>query len=124
MSSGRILLLLLAALAGTGCATVFAKKSMMAPMSSDPSGAEVFVDGHRVGQTPITIELSHRREHVIGFRKAGYKEATCTIGRSVGAVWIVLDVVFGLVPVIIDAATGSWYGSKPKVCNVTLPSGR
>lgn len=124
MASRMISLVLLAALAGTGCATVFAHKTMMAPMSSDPPGAEVFVDGHRVGQTPMTIELSHRREHVVTFRKAGYKEATCSIGRSVGAVWVVLDVVFGLVPVIIDAATGSWYGSNPTVCSVTLPSGR
>jgi hypothetical protein len=72
----------------------------------------------------MTEELSHRREHVVTFRKAGYKETSCNIGRSVGAVWIVLDVVFGLVPVIIDAATGSWYGSKTKLCSVTLPSGR
>ena len=122
MSMRRMSLLLLFALAGSACATLFASKNTMAPMSSDPPGAEVFVDGHRVGQTPMTLELSHKSEHVITFRKAGYKEATCTIGRSVGAGWIVLDVIGGLIPVIIDAATGSWYGSNPKLCSVNLPS--
>jgi len=124
MTSKTLSPLLLTCLAGSGCATLFAHKTVMAPLSTDPPGAEVFVDGHRVGQTPMTFELSQRREHVITFRKAGYKEATCTIARSVGAGWVILDVLGGLVPVIIDAATGSWYGSNPKACNVNLPSGR
>jgi hypothetical protein len=31
-----------------------------------------------------------------------------TINHSVGAGWIILDVLGGFVPLIIDAATGSW----------------
>ena len=119
-----LIALAFASLAASSCATLFASKSTMAPLSSDPPGAEVFVDGHRVGQTPMTYELTHRREHVITFRKAGYKEASCAIARSVGAVWVVLDVVAGLVPVIIDAATGSWDNTRPNACNVNLTSGR
>jgi len=72
----------------------------------------------------MTLEVIQRRDHVVTFRKAGYKEASCTIARSVGAVWVVLDVLTGLVPVIVDATTGSWYRSKTKACTVTLPSGR
>ena len=124
MASRTWSLLAFASLAGSGCATLFAHKTTTAPLSSDPPGAEVFVDGHRVGQTPMMFEWSNRREHIVTFRKAGYKEATCTVARSVGAGWVVLDVVAGLVPVIIDAATGSWYGTRPKACSVNLPSGR
>src|SRR5437899_1435331 len=120
--TSKPLSLLLACLAGSGCATLFAHKTMMAPLSSDPPGAEVFVDGHRVGQTPMTYELNHRQDHVITFRKAGYKEASCMIARSVGVGWVVLDVIGGLIPVIIDAATGAWYTSNPKACSVNLPS--
>ncbi len=122
MTSRTVALLAFASLAGSGCALLFGSKTTNAPMNSDPPGAEVFVDGHRVGQTPMTFELNHRQDHVITFRKAGYKEASCTIARSVGVGWVVLDVIGGLIPVIIDAATGAWYSSSPKACSVNLPS--
>ena len=32
-----------------------------------------------------------------------------TVSKKVGAGYVVLDVLGGLLPVIIDAATGSWY---------------
>lgn len=114
----------LAALGSYGCATLFASKSSSIPMNSEPTGAEVFVDGNRVGQSPTTIELDHKRDHTVTFRKAGYKEVNCTVTRSVGAGWVILDVLGGLLPVVIDAATGAWYNIKPKTCNVNLPSGQ
>jgi hypothetical protein len=42
------------------------------------------------------------------------------ITNHVGVGWIVLDVIFGLVPVIVDAATGSWYELDQKIVNALL----
>ena len=28
---------------------------------------------------------------------------------AVGGVWIVLDILGGVIPIVIDAATGNWY---------------
>lgn len=105
----------------SGCGTLFNSGQEDVAMSSEPNEAEVFVDGSRVGQTPVTLELDNQATHTVTFRKEGYQEATCQIGTSVGAGYVVLDVLGGLVPVIIDAATGKWKSMDKGSCNVTLP---
>ena len=102
------------------CATLFKSKKTSISLSSTPSGAEVYVDGSRVGQTPVILELANKKEHIVVFRKEGFAETTCRIDNSVGGGWVVLDVLGGLIPVIIDAATGAWYNLDPKACNVNL----
>ena len=41
-------------------------------------------------------------------RKEGYYDRTEQVTRFVGFGWIVLDILTGLVPLIIDMATGDW----------------
>lgn len=122
MSFTRVVsVLVLAAFGTAGCGLLFNSKTRAVSMASEPSGADVYVDGARVGTTPMAFELNIKTDHVIAFRMDGHKEVSCTIDRSVGAGWVVLDILGGLIPLIIDAATGSWYGLGPKVCNVTMP---
>jgi len=104
-----------------GCATLFAHKTTAVSMNSNPTGAEVWIDGNRAGTTPVTIDLDHKSEHVVVFIKEGYEEVSCRLNRKVGAGWVVLDVLGGLFPIVIDAATGSWHSLDADVCNVTLP---
>lgn len=115
------MLMLLPALAG--CATLLARKTTPVSMNSNPTGAEVWIDGNRAGTTPVTVTLDHRQEHVVVFTKDGYAESSCRLNRKVGAGWVVLDVVLGLIPVIVDAATGAWQSLDSDVCNVQLTPG-
>ena len=41
-------------------------------------------------------------------RRPGYEAKRQTLNHAVGAGWIILDVPGGFVPLIIDAASGSW----------------
>ena len=54
------------------------------------------------------------------FKKEGFKEKTILVNSKVGAVWVILDILGGLVPVIIDAATGAWFEFDPDMVTVTL----
>ena len=89
-------------------------------MNSNPNGAEVFVNGNRVGTTPMSIDLSKSQSQQVVFRLSGRGDVTCILNRKVGAGWVVLDVLAGLVPVIIDAGTGSWYSFDKNACNATF----
>lgn len=111
-------LILLAA----GCGTLFNSSTKGIAMSSTPDKAEVFVDGNRMGTTPLTLELDNQENHAIVFKKEGYKDVTCDIKTKVGAGYVVLDILGGLIPVVIDAATGEWESLGKETCNVTLPS--
>lgn len=92
-------------------------------MASDPHGAEVFLDGNRVGTTPMRLRVDNGKSQVVTFKKAGYKDVSCQLTSKTGAGWVVLDVLTGLVPIVIDAATGNWKQVKESGCSVTLTTG-
>lgn len=110
-----------AVIALSGCATLFSSKSKKIPLVSDPQGAEVFLNGNRVGVTPMNLKIDNGKSQTITFRKAGYKEVSCQLTAKTGAGWVILDVLAGLVPIIIDAATGDWSQVKESSCTVALP---
>jgi hypothetical protein len=116
----RALALAVVAVLSSGCAAVFGTKEKEFALHSEPAGAEVYVDGNRVGTTPAKVRLSNHREHTFVFRKEGYKETTCTMVRRTNAGWVILDILGGVVPVIIDAATGSWSQVKGSTCSGNL----
>lgn len=103
-----------------GCATIFKGTSEEVQFNSDPQRAEVYVDGVKMGQTPLTLKLESKKTYVIELRAEGFEPQTQTITNSVGAGWIVLDILAGLIPVIIDAATGAWYHLSTKNVNMVL----
>lgn len=78
------------------------------PVATTPAGADVFLDGNRLGTTPVKVQVERKKPHTLVFRKEGYKEASCILATSTGAGWVILDILTGLVPVVIDAVTGDW----------------
>ena len=119
MKFSRFLLTLplLAALAG--CASMFNNKTPSVDIESNPTQAAVYVNGNYVGETPVSVDLSIRREHTITFHKDGYQDRSYQVFRSVGFGWILLDLV-GLVPIIVDAATGDWFMLDTEHVNVIM----
>lgn len=90
----------------TGCATVFAPGPDRVPVTSKPPGANIFIDGALVGQTPSVIELDRRRSSgririeapgyhpVVMLRKKGFQ----------GWFWCNLC-FFNVIGFVIDLAT-------------------
>ena len=76
--------------------------------SADPEGAQVYINGSAMGTTSTQVRLEKNKDYTIEFRKEGYQSKTVFLNKGIGAGWLILDVVFGLVPVIVDAATGDW----------------
>ena len=111
---------LIASAALSNCATVFNDQEPLVDIGSQPAGADVYVDGDYVGTTPVQVELSVHREHRIVFRKEGFDDRTFRLSNEVGALWIVLDVVTGLIPLIVDAATGNWLELSDEAVDVVL----
>jgi hypothetical protein len=58
--------------------------------------------------------------YIIEFRGEGYEPVTRKLTNHIGIGWVILDVVTGLVPVLIDALTGSWYEFDQVYLNVIL----
>jgi hypothetical protein len=104
----------------SGCALLFKGDSARVTFNSNPQGASVLIDGNAIGLTPTEALLKTNRSYTITFRLAGQQERTYILNNRVGALWIVLDVLGGLFPLIIDAATGAWYEFDETNINVSL----
>ncbi len=89
-------------LAGSGCATMIKGSGEDVTFSTDPPGADVYVDGNLLGRTPMKARMSHD-PHTVEFRKEGYKAITmaATTSFSGHSLWLL---AYSL---IVDAVTGS-----------------
>ena len=102
------------------CATIFKGTTDEVSFSSDPSGAKVYINGSLLGTTPVQLELKSKNSYTIEFKKEGYEPRTVVLNNSVGAGWIILDVIFGIIPIVVDAATGSWFSLDQEHVNAVL----
>ena len=107
------------ALMDLGGGALFNSSGGKVSFNSNPSGEELVVDGVSLGHTPVTLNLEKKEKHTVVIKKNGM-EKTFVLNKKVGTGWIVLDVLGGLVPVVIDAATGSWYSLQPNEINAQL----
>ncbi len=103
-----------------GCASIFKGTSTNVDFSSDPYGAKVYVNGNLIGTTPVKLKLESKKTYNIEFKKEGFDTKTFTITNHVGAGWIILDILGGLIPVVVDAATGAWYDLDQDNINAIL----
>lgn len=79
-------------------------------LNSDPTGAKVTVNGSERGKTPITLSLKKGKEYTFEFTKDGYEKKIWHLTYSLGAGWLILDILCGLVGVLVDGLTGNWNG--------------
>lgn len=92
-----------------GCGALFNGGPATVNFTSTPVGAEVIVNGTPRGVTPVMLPLAKNQNHIVLFKMAGHSDFGVALDRQVSAGYVVLDVLGGLLPVVIDAATGSWY---------------
>lgn len=88
-------------------------------VGSHPSGAEVYVNGFKMGTTPVELNLKADKSYTIEYRKEGYQSITRSKHKSRGR----LDsprCTWGLIPVIVDAATGNWNKLDQDTVNAVL----
>jgi hypothetical protein len=104
----------------SGCATVFRGEHRKLSVNSEPESAQVYINGTYYGRTPLRIELRPNQPYTVEFRKVGFKTEVRQIKNEIGIGWVVLDVVCGLVPVLVDALTGAWYDLDQRYVNAIL----
>ncbi len=104
-----------------GCGLIFGGTSQKIRVSTEPSGATVSAKPD-IGTytTPVEISLERRTERTIYITKPGYTDANFRLQRGIRGEIVLLDIVFGLVPFVIDIVVGSWYRLSPSETEVTL----
>ena len=105
---------------GGGCASIVKGTTQPIPVSSDPTGADVKLDGNRVGQTPMTVEVKRKSDHLLTIEKTGYQPESVAITRNIGGAVFGNILAGGLVGWGVDAISGAQYNLTPATINLTL----
>lgn len=119
-----------AALALSGCASIVSGRTATVAIDSVPSNAQVVIHDKHGNQvitttTPASVELRRKdkfiwpAKYTATIDKPGYKTATVPIDSKINP-WIVGNVVVGgVIGLVVDNATGAAW--KPKVASIQQP---
>jgi uncharacterized protein YceK len=92
----------------SGCATIFSGSNSDITFNSEPQGAKLLINGANHGTTPVTVKLKKGVDYAIEFMKEGFENKSMRVSYGLGAHWLILDILSGLIGVIVDASTGNW----------------
>lgn len=103
-----------------GCATIVKGTTQAIPVSSEPTGARVSVDGSAHGTTPTTVTLSRKANHMVTIEKKGFQSESVAVTKSMSAAVAGNIIAGGLVGWGVDAVSGAQYNLNPSTINVRL----
>jgi len=111
-----------AALLLSACGAILHGSRQHIDVQSSPTGARVETSpATGTYTTPTTLDLERKYSYVLTFTSPGYNPATANLRSNVGTGTVIADVLLtGLIGVVVDGVTGSWYGLDPESLNVTL----
>jgi hypothetical protein len=106
----------------TGCGALLHGPRQDIDVQSSPAGAKVETSPASGSYTtPTRLSLERKNSYVLSFTAPGYAPATFNIRNGIGTGTVIADVLLtGLVGVVVDGLTGSWYGLSPENAQVTL----
>ena len=106
----------------SACGAILHGPRQMVEVQSSPAGAKVETSPPTgTYNTPATLDLERKNNYVLTFTAPGYNPATFNLHNNIGTGTVIADVLLtGLIGVVVDGITGSWYGLVPESVNVTL----
>jgi hypothetical protein len=122
MKTPTLVAILAAAWLVTGCGAVMhGSRQDIAVVSSVPGTTVQTSPSSTSVAAPGTLSLERKNNYVLTFSAPGYAPATVNVTNSIGTGTVIADVLLtGLVGVIVDGMTGSWYGLNPETASATL----
>ena len=91
----------------SGCATLFGGGPDTVTVTSRPPGAQIKVNGHYVGETPMALALDRDSPAHISLALDGYQTADFDLEKSFNT-WTILNLT-DFIGWIVDFAGGDWH---------------
>lgn len=103
-----------------GCATIMHGTKQQLGISSNPTSADVTIDGQIFGKTPLTAELSRKDNHLVKIELEGYLPYETNLTRKTSG-WVWGNILFGgLIGLAVDAISGGMYKLTPEQIQAEL----
>src|SRR5437764_14992757 len=100
------------AMLSTGCATIVTGSghTQTVRLNSEPQGATVFVDGNRIGLTPVAATLTRQDNHLVKMSMSGHEDQTVQIRSEFNGLIFGNFLFGGLAGFVIDLSSGAMEG--------------
>ncbi len=116
----HLALILICLRLSVGCGSTINGETEEIKISSNPTGAELWIDGVRIGSSPAEVTLKRRHDHLISLKKDGYKDITVKIESSTSE-WLFANVWVGFWPgCLLDIVTGGAYKLEPERVEIDM----
>ena len=106
------------------CATILGGQSNTLVFSEESlPKAEVYIDGELIGEAPGKIKVPKEKiQHgsILLIKAEGYEEKEYLMLRKQNAVYSVVDLILGGVPLAVDYTTGNIYRPVPRTFKYEL----
>lgn len=101
----------------SGCATIFSGTSQQIRVDSNIEGAEVYLNGQKIGETPLVTKIPREINAHLEVRSPGHVKQQLPL-KTVGTIglyagYIMMSVTVGTTSVLIDYGTGAAYEYQP-----------
>ena len=123
-------ILLSVAFLAQGCAygTIINGSRETIGITSNPSGADVSVNGQTIGKTPISTSLPRKQNAIIEFEHDGCQKAQVYVSSTASPLWVASIFPFFLwgllIGGVIDFSTGGTYYLDPDNPYVSMNCGK
>lgn len=109
-------------LTAPGCATIIQGEHQSVPFNTEPSGAQVIVDGIEMGETPTVLSLERGEDYEIVLALDGHQDVTVRLDKDFDFVPTIVGNIFswGLIGIAADVLTGAAYELEPEQITRTL----
>jgi len=114
------LLLAVLGLSTSGCATIVKGTTQDIPISSDPAGARITIDGRPSGTTPTKVTMDRKHSHMVTLEAENYEVENIAVTNSMGGAVAGNIIAGGLVGWGVDAVSGAQYNLHPDTVTVRL----
>ena len=92
----------------SSCATILQGSKQNISITSDPPTAKIYVDEEYLGTGHADAKLKRNQSHTIMSKQDDYITRYITVDNHLQAGWLIADILFGILPLGIDAGTGSF----------------
>ena len=110
---------MLAGVVVAGCATVVSGTTQMMTISSNVEGAEIFLDGEKIGTTPFTGAVP-KNKSAVRVEAEGYQGENLSLSKSIDPMFFGNIIIGGTLGSITDFATGAAFQYAPSTYQVEL----
>ena len=101
----------------TGCSTIFKGTTQVVTITSDPSNADVLVDGNNMGKTPLSVSLKKNAYTSMTVKKSGYNSQIKALQKTYDPVTLI-NVFWDLSTT--DLISGAAYEYQPNTYHFAL----